>query len=162
MTTADDIVIRPASAADRPALGRLGLLMVRAHFEFDPKRFLPPTDETESRYGGFLASQLDQKGIVLLVAEQNGEVVGYTYAGMEGFDYMSLRGPAGALYDIVVDPRHRGRGVGRRLLDATLAQLKERGAPRVLLSTATQNAAARHLFKAAGFRETMIEMTRES
>ena len=88
-------------------------------------------------------------------------MLGYTYAGVEGYDYMSLRGPAGVLYDIVVDPAHRGRGVGRMLLDATLAALAARGAPRVVLSTAERNEAAQHLFAGAGFRRTMVEMTRE-
>jgi ribosomal protein S18 acetylase RimI-like enzyme len=74
---------------------------------------------------------------------------------------MSLRGPAGVLYDIVVDPSYRRQGVGRMLLDATLEALKTRGAPRVVLSTAERNAAAQHLFDHAGFRRTMIEMTRE-
>jgi ribosomal protein S18 acetylase RimI-like enzyme len=74
---------------------------------------------------------------------------------------MSLRGPAGVLHDIVVDPAHRGRGVGRALLDATLAELKTRGAPRVVLSTAERNEPAQRLFARAGFRRTMIEMTRE-
>jgi ribosomal protein S18 acetylase RimI-like enzyme len=99
--------------------------------------------------------------VAVLVAEEHGQVVGYTYAAMEGTDYMSLRGPAGVLYDIVVDPGARGRGVGRRLLDATLAFLKSHGAPRVVLSTASGNAAAQRLFESAGFRRTMIEMTRE-
>ena len=75
---------------------------------------------------------------------------------------MSLRGPAGVLYDIVVDPAHRGRGIGRLLLDATLAALAARGAPRVVLSTAERNEPAQRLFARAGFRRTMIEMTRES
>jgi ribosomal protein S18 acetylase RimI-like enzyme len=88
-------------------------------------------------------------------------VLGYTYAGVEGYDYMALRGPAGALYDIVVDPAHRGHGIGRMLLDATLAALAARGAPRAVLSTAERNEAAQRLFARAGFRRTMIEMTRE-
>jgi ribosomal protein S18 acetylase RimI-like enzyme len=74
---------------------------------------------------------------------------------------MTLRGPAGVLNDIVVDPAHRGEGVGRALLDATLATLEAQGAPRVVLSTAEQNHAAQQLFARAGFRRTMIEMTRE-
>jgi ribosomal protein S18 acetylase RimI-like enzyme len=88
-------------------------------------------------------------------------VVGYTYSGVEGNDYMSLRGPAGVLHDIVVDPAHRRNGVGWMLLDATLEALKARGAPRVVLSTAERNHAAQRLFDGAGFRRTMIEMTRE-
>jgi ribosomal protein S18 acetylase RimI-like enzyme len=74
---------------------------------------------------------------------------------------MSLRGPAGVVYDIVVDPEHRRSGVGRALLDATLASLQAGGAPRVVLSTAERNEPAQRLFASAGFRRTMIEMTRE-
>jgi ribosomal protein S18 acetylase RimI-like enzyme len=88
-------------------------------------------------------------------------VLGYTYAGVEGNDYMALRGPAGVLHDIVVDPAHRGNGVGGMLLDATIAELRGRGAPRIVLSTAERNETAQRLFARAGFRRTMIEMTRE-
>jgi ribosomal protein S18 acetylase RimI-like enzyme len=116
---------------------------------------------TEHAYGSFLGTQLDDPNIVILVAERDGEVIGYTYAGVEGTHYMSLRGPAGVLYDIVVDPAHRKQGVGRMLLDATLKALKARGAPHVVLSTAERNAAAQRLFDRAGFRRTMVEMTRE-
>jgi ribosomal protein S18 acetylase RimI-like enzyme len=153
--------LRPAAPADLPASGRLGALLVRTHHDFDPERFLPTTPQTEHGYASFLGTQLEKPNVVVLVAERDGEVLGYTYAGVEGYDYMSLRGPAGILYDIVVDPAHRGRGVGRMLLDATLSALKTRGAPRVVLSTAEQNAPAQRLFASAGFRRTMIEMTRE-
>ncbi len=157
-----DIHIRSAAPADRAALGRLGALMVETHHAFDPKRFIAARAGTEHGYGSFLVSQLDERDAFVLVAEVEDEVVGYVYAGLEGQDYMALRGPAGALYDVVVDPAHRQHGVGRALLDAALAALETRGAPRVVLQTATQNVAAQRLFARAGFRPTMIEMTRES
>jgi ribosomal protein S18 acetylase RimI-like enzyme len=156
-----DVVIRRATRADVPTIGRLGASLVRLHHEFDPQRFIAATTRTEHGYGSFLGTQIQDADTVVLVAERDGTVIGYTYAGVEGFDYMSLRGPAGVVYDIVVDPDHRGRGVGRQLLDATIAALADRGAPRVLLSTAEWNEAAQRLFERAGFRRTMIEMTRE-
>ena len=155
------VVIRPATRADLAAIGRLGALLVRLHHDFDPQRFIPATPRTEQGYGSFLGTQLEVPDVIVLVAERDGEVLGYSYAGLEGFDYMALRAPAGALYDIVVDPAHRGHGVGRMLLDATLAALADRGAPRVVLSTAERNEPAQRLFARAGFRRTMIEMTRE-
>ena len=155
------ISIRTATPADLPAIGRLGALLVRLHHDFDPKRFIPESPRTAERYAAFLGSQLGNSTVVVLVAERDGTVLGYTYASVEGFDYMTLRGPAGVLNDIVVDPAHRGEGVGRALLDATLAALEAQGAPRVVLSTAEQNHAAQQLFARAGFRRTMIEMTRE-
>lgn len=63
---------------------------------------------------------------------------------------------------LVADPSQRGHGVGRMLLDAALAELEARGAPRMVLSTAARNEAAQRLFVHAGFRRTMIEMTREA
>lgn len=155
------VVIRPATAGDAAALGRLGALMVRTHHDFDPQRFVAAGPGTERGYGSWLASQATATDVIVLVAEQDGEVVGYAYAGLEGHDYMALRGPAGALYDVIVDPAHRGHGVGRQLLDAAIAELKAAGAPRIVLSTAQQNLAAQRLFEGAGFRRTMIEMTKE-
>ena len=158
---ATSIAIRPATPADLPAIGRLGALLIRMHHELDPARFLAAASPTEAGYAAFLGKQLAIADVVLLVAEQDGEVVGYTYARVEGTDWDSLRGPAGIVHDIMIDPALRGQGVGRMLLDATLSALASRGAPRVLLSAAERNDAAQHFFERAGFRRTMVEMTRE-
>jgi ribosomal protein S18 acetylase RimI-like enzyme len=156
-----DVTIRPAAPADLPSLGKLGALLVRVHHEFDPARFMAATPGMEHGYASYLGTQLREPDVVVLVAERGGQVLGYTYASVEAHDYMALRGPAGVLHDIVVDPAHRESGVGQMLLDATLAELKARGAPQVVLSTAERNEAAQRLFARAGFRRTMIEMTRE-
>jgi ribosomal protein S18 acetylase RimI-like enzyme len=158
---ADKTTVRPASTADLPAIGRLGALLVRVHYEFDPQRFIAPTPRTEQGYAAFLGEQLERPDVTVLAAQKGGEVVGYVYANVAGYDYMSLRGPAGVLNDVVVDPAHRRQGIGRMLLNAAIAALAARGAPRVVLSTAERNEPAQELFASAGFRRTMIEMTRE-
>jgi ribosomal protein S18 acetylase RimI-like enzyme len=156
-----DVTVRAARGDDEGAMGRLGSLLVIEHHDYDPQRFIAALPQLPQRYGQFLASQIERPEMVVLVAERCAEVVGYAYAGMEGNDYMALRGPAGVLYDLVVDPAHRRQGIGTRLLEAALAALKRLGAPRVLLFTAEMNHGAQALFAAAGFRRTMIEMTRE-
>lgn len=158
---AADVTVRLATLADSSAIGRLGALLVRTHHEFDAERFMAATPQTEHAYATFLGAQLEAADVVILVAEQDGRVVGYSYAGVEGRHYVSLRGPAGVLHDIVVDPAHGGRGIGQKLLDATLAALEARGTPQVVLWTAERNEAAQRLFARAGFRRTMVEMTRE-
>ena len=155
------VSVRPALDADAAALGRLGALLVEQHYEFDPQRFIAPLPNLAERYGSFLLSQIERPDMIVLVAERDGAVVGYAYAGMEGNDYMALRGPAGVLYDLVVDPDHRREGVGTRLMDAALADLRRLGAPRVVLFTAERNHVAQAMFAGAQFRRTMIEMTRE-
>ena len=74
--------------------------MVTTHHAFDPKRFIAAGSRTEEGYGSFLGQQLHERNSIVLVAVDENQVIGYTYAGIEGRDYMSLRGPAGVLYDI--------------------------------------------------------------
>jgi ribosomal protein S18 acetylase RimI-like enzyme len=154
-------VVRRATPADLQRIGRLGALLVRGHYDFDPQRFLAVRPETPAGYASFISTQLEDSDVAVLVADDGGDVIGYAYAAVEGYDYMALRGPAGVLHDIIVDPEQRGRGVGRLLLEATLEFFRSRGAPRVVLFTAERNEAAQRLFASAGFRRTMIEMTRE-
>lgn len=153
--------VRRATPADLALIGRLGALLVEEHYNFDPQRFLAARPGTPEGYASFIGTQLEDPDKAVLVADDNGDVIGYAYAAVEGYDYMALRGPAGVLHDIIVDPEHRGRGVGRLLLDAALEFFRSRGTPRVVLSTAEQNEAAQRLFTSMGFRRTMVEMTRE-
>jgi ribosomal protein S18 acetylase RimI-like enzyme len=155
------VSVRPAVPGDRSALGRFGALLVAEHYQFDRQRFIAPVPNLAERYGEFLITQSERPEMTVLVAERDSEVVGYAFAGMEGNDYMALRGPAGVVYDLVVDPDHRRQGIGRSLLAAALDALARLGAPRALLFTAEKNHVAQALFDNNGFRRTMIEMTRE-
>jgi ribosomal protein S18 acetylase RimI-like enzyme len=153
--------IRRATTCDLPRLGSLGALLVEAHHDLDPQRFLARTHRTAADYASFLSTKLEDPDAAILVAEAHMNVIGYAYAAVQGYDYLSLRGPAGVLHDLIVDPAHRARGVGRLLLNAAVAYLKTHGTPRVVLSTAEGNQAAQRLFARMGFRRTMVEMTRE-
>jgi ribosomal protein S18 acetylase RimI-like enzyme len=127
------MIVRRATSADLAEIGRLGALLIAEHHDFDSRRFLAAKQRTPADYASFLRTQLDDPDIAVLVADDNGNVIGYAYAAVEGYDYMALRGPAGVLHDVIVDPEQRRRGVGRLLLDASLAFMKSRGAPRVIL-----------------------------
>lgn len=155
------ILIRPATAADVPALGRLGAALMRQHHGFDARRFLPPGDDPEGGYGWFLGEQLEDADAVVIVADQDGTVVGYVYAGIEPLSWKELRDECGFVHDLYVADEARGHGAGPRLLEAAFDWLRARGMPRVVLWTAEQNATAQHVFARAGFRRTMVEMTRE-
>jgi len=87
--------------------------------------------------------------------------LGYAYATLEPRNWNDLLDAAGKLNDLFVDPGARRRGVGRALALAALAELRARGAPRVVLMSAWRNPAAHAFFEALGFRRTMLEMTVE-
>jgi ribosomal protein S18 acetylase RimI-like enzyme len=153
--------IRRAVASDAAALGRLGGLLLRTHYEFDRQRFMAPGDDPESGYASFLRWQIQEEDVAIFVAEQDGQVVGYVYAGLEPQSWKELRDAAGFIHDVIVDAAGRRSGMATALVEAAAQWLKQRGAPRVLLWTASPNEGAQRLFERLGFRRTMIEMTRE-
>lgn len=155
-------VIRRADSRDLPAVGRMGALLLRAHYDFDRQRFMAPRPDSEEGYAWFLGQQLHRDDTLVSVAERNGVVVGYVYAGVEPLSWKELRDEAGFIHDVYVDEGARGLGIATALVEAAAGWLSERGVPRVLLWTAAPNAAARRVFARLGFRETMIEMTRET
>jgi ribosomal protein S18 acetylase RimI-like enzyme len=153
--------IRRAIESDAAALGRLGGLLLRTHYEFDRQRFMAPGDDPESGYASFLRWQMQEEDVAIFVAEQDGQVAGYVYAGLEPQSWKELRDAAGFIHDVIVDAAGRRTGMATALVEAAAQWLKQRGAPRVLLWTASPNEGAQRLFERLGFRRTMIEMTRE-
>jgi phosphinothricin acetyltransferase len=84
-----------------------------------------------------------------LVAEHDGVVIGYTYAGPH-------RDRAGYRWSVdisvYVDPRHQGRGVGRQLYAALLDRLRFQGFVNAYAGVTLPNAASVALHEAIGMR----------
>ena len=156
-----EVIIRGATREDTVAVGRLGAMLLRVHYGFDPERFMRPGDDAEEGYAWFLCTQLEDRDALVLVAEDDGRIVGYLYAAIEPRNWKELRDEAGFIHDIVVAEDARGLGIADALMTAAFAWMQERGMARVLLWTATPNATARRVFERQGFRSTMIEMTKE-
>jgi ribosomal protein S18 acetylase RimI-like enzyme len=75
-------------------------------------------------------------------------------AGFIGFRFRRRLNHAtfeGWISDLVVRDRFRGRGIGRALLAATIAEWRLRGSHRLELEVAYSRTAARALYEAAGF-----------
>jgi ribosomal protein S18 acetylase RimI-like enzyme len=156
----DDVEIRPARAADGPALGRLGRTLSRLHHRLDARRFFAVADS--DGYAAWLTKEAARRNAVVLVAvrrrARREQVVGYAYGHLAGTDWETLRPPAGVAVDLYVAPRLRRRGLARRLVEALTAELGARGATLVVLHVAARNARALAAFEAMGFRRTMVEL----
>ena len=150
--------LRPATPSDEATLGRYGAALMRQHHVSDPKRFIL-TDRPEAGYGRFLVSQLGNPDALVMVAEREGEVIGYVFADIERTSWRDLRGPCGFIHDVFVDERMRRAGTGRELVHAAVAWIHSRGMSQVVLWSKSGNENAQQLFASLGFRRTMIEMT---
>ncbi len=155
------VLVRDARPGDLRALARLGAQLARAHHAWDPARFFAPDEPMEDGYAWWLGKELQNPRAVVLAAVAGRRVVGYAYGRIEPRDWNSLRDRCGVGVDLWVEPEARRAGVGRRLVEALVARLGERGAPRVVIEVAARNLDAQRVFSRMAFRRTAVELTRE-
>ena len=91
------------------------------------------------------------EAVVLVARDSAGEVEGFAqlYRMLSSVRTARTR----VLNDLYVDPRARRNGVGRALLDAAVAFARDEGAAGIALETSRDNAAARALYRSAGWVE---------
>lgn len=70
-----DLVIRRATLADVPALGRLGAELMRVHHAFDADRFMGPGADPETGYARFLGAEIDDPASVIFVADHGAQAL---------------------------------------------------------------------------------------
>lgn len=151
------LTVRRATDADLTVLACFGFALGQLHVGFDGERFAVPPGG-ESAYAAFFREELQRPEVVLLIAEAGPQAVGYAFVRMEPMSLVELRRAGAWLHDIYVDPEARSGGIGRRLLEAAKEAALALGSSSLMLSAASQNAAARKLFERAGLRPTMVEM----
>jgi N-acetylglutamate synthase-like GNAT family acetyltransferase len=105
-------------------------------------------DEVRRRLARLLESDVDR----CVIAELDGELVGLATL------HVSLTlvddEPAAKLSAIVVSGSHRGRGVGRALLEAIETDARSRGCGSIFLTTAERRADAHEFYRRLGYAET--------
>ena len=115
MESTPDTVVRDAQLADVVAICRFGEAHIRPHYT--PLIGAAAADDqvrrwwNETHIGAAVADGL------VVVAEADGKIVGVGQRGRLGADHV--------VYKLYVDPRHRGRGLGPRLIDALVRQLPD-------------------------------------
>jgi ribosomal protein S18 acetylase RimI-like enzyme len=142
-----DPKIRNARQGDLDALTALlrELFSFEADFSVDAER---------QRRG--LALMLDGclKHRCVKVAEMDGEVVGMVTAQL--LISTAEGGVVALVEDMVVDSRHRGRGIGRQLMAAIESWSRERGASRLQLLAERTNFSALDFYDKIGWRPTRM------
>ena len=137
--------LRSAVAADMESL--LDLLAVLFSIEQD---FAP--DREKQRCG--LERLLDTPDAHVAVAEDAGQVVGM--ATLQVVISTVEGGPAGLIEDVVVSESHRGRGIGRALMEHLADWAVERGLTRLQLLADRDNGSALGFYRKLGWSMTRL------
>ena len=116
---------------------------------------VPPRPEQAERVRG----HVDDPEVVLFVADDAGEVVGMAL-GEQALSDDGSGPPVDGLCHVsmvFVAPDRWGEGLGGRLVDALLEEVRRRGYERAQLWTQMGNARARRLYEGRGFRPSERE-----
>jgi ribosomal protein S18 acetylase RimI-like enzyme len=87
----------------------------------------------------------DPDGII--VAEQNGRVLGFVST------WMDREAGIGHIPNLSLVPECRGQGIGRRLIELAQARFRAAGMTHAKIETLAQNGIGNHLYPSTGFRE---------
>lgn len=142
-------MIRDAREADADALaGVQHRAWWRAYAEYvHPERFAT-LEELVGRWRKLLAPRADRQRATL-VHDQGGQVAGFASVGpARDADATPATGELMAVY---VDPPAQGAGVGRALLGAADARLRELGFAEAVLWVFEENGMARELYERRGW-----------
>jgi mycothiol synthase len=88
-----------------------------------------------------------------LVATSEDSLIGYNWLKIEPDGH-----EPGEIYVIGVSESASGRGLGRRLMTAGLARLRERGATAAALYVESDNEGAVHLYRSLGFTDHTVDV----
>jgi L-amino acid N-acyltransferase YncA len=130
--------------------------LAEQHVGYDPRRFSLIGDR--DGMANYYAGRAEAKNAAVLVAEDDGKVIGFAYFEFEPVLYAELAVKVAWLHDIYVDEAARGSGAGKMLLDVAAVEAKHLGAKKMLLSVAAFNVAGKEFFERNGFVTTMHEM----
>lgn len=135
-------------------------LRIRAATTDDLDRVVPLFDAYRQFYGqlpdprgarDFLFERIERRESVVVIVERGEAVLGFAqlYPMFSSVRMASIW----VLNDLYVAPDARRSGIGTLLLDAASAAARAAGATRLVLETGRDNAAARALYRSAGWNE---------
>ena len=94
------------------------------------------------------------------LAEEEGRLVGYVVGFYDEPHFMWSTGRVGHIDSFYVLPELRGRGVGRLLMEAAYAEMRQAGATTVALEMVANNDVARRFYEREGSTTTFVQMHR--
>jgi GNAT superfamily N-acetyltransferase len=119
------------------------------------REFSPDPDKQREALEAILADRTRGR---IFVAREGSELVGmasllYTISTAEG-------GKAALFEDLIVDPQHRRKGVGGKLVNYVIQQARAEGVLRITLLTDLENDTALGLYRKLGFVDSPMQPMR--
>jgi ribosomal protein S18 acetylase RimI-like enzyme len=151
--------IREATKRDIEAIAALWRQLMEYHAGLDAAFAVRPG--AERLFRKYVMKWIKSRGALTLVASDAGKVVAYCATVVEEFPAAFPPARAGIVADLIVDGAHRRRGIGRMLVETARMWLLGQGVTTMRLRAAAVNGDALAFWRALGFKDFTIMMTRD-
>lgn len=113
-----------------------------------------PSRENAERWISFVKNLIEKDRGTLKYAKVDEKIVGYILYGWEN-EALKLYHRRGTIFDLYVIKEYRGRGIGKKLLNTAIEDLKHHGIEIIQLTVINSNKRAIELYKKFGFEERL-------
>jgi ribosomal protein S18 acetylase RimI-like enzyme len=144
-----NVTIRRAATGDLNAIGDLWREFMDFHKSRDA-HFARAADGHD-RFKEFISGHMASETSCVLVADVDGEAVGYCLATRAQYPPVFAYRDYGTVYDLAVTERCRRNGIGERLYRAAQTWFVERGIHRIELRVAVSNEVSTAFWQKMGF-----------
>jgi ribosomal protein S18 acetylase RimI-like enzyme len=151
--------IRKAAAGDLDAIGVLWQEFMDFHRQRDP-HFARSADGHE-RFKEFIGGQVTADTSCVLVAIQDGTVVGYCLAALAKYPPVFEHRDYGTVFDLAVTSRCRRTGIGEQLYRAIEAWFVEHNVHRIEIRVAVSNEVSTAFWRKMGFSPFVMTVFRK-
>ena len=152
--------VRTGNSGDMHAFFPMLYTQLKERAEIDPGYFALRPDAPE-RFKRWIGPALQDPRHALVVAEEDGALVGFLVATVEQ-DLPIFVNDEYALVRVVwVDPAHRGKGTACKMLDLAAKELGRFGLRQLRAHAAVAREIEKHVLKKAGFRAAGVTFLRD-
>ncbi len=145
-----DILIRPALPPDLPAVIALWRELQDINASYDARLAL--NEGAADWFIGYLGNQLDNPNMVVLVAEYEKTIVGYTFGQIMRRPTLAS-GDCGYVADVCVRDGWRGRGIGRQLYERLRSWFLANSITAIEVQVVRANPASQAFWRKMGYSE---------
>lgn len=146
LRTGDHIFLRPANENDAADLLHLLEAVVAEQVYIGME--MPPADADDER--SWIRQLQNRRRVLPLVADDNGRAVGMLTLTPGQFGQKDAHVAA---LGMMVAPTHRGRGIGRAMVEYAIEWAREHAYEKVQLQVFSSNSRALSLYRTMGFEE---------
>lgn len=150
-----EVVVREAKKEEMGLIRKLSVDELPSELN---EKELMHVERAKEVFGKVTESILARGGNEFYVAESEGAMAGYVWFGVSERPFSGMK--MGWIYDILVLPEHRGKGIGEALMRHAIRVSREKGFEQVGLMVNAKNKVAGSLYEKLGFQTEYRIMSR--